>query len=164
MHEKKTYRRKTKKENEQVKHMMADMHDAQEQQQKVAAMASASLFAINANKNDKKREKLRADRFKQQIQAKVSKTERVLVKRLTEKGPAVPIKDSFAGEMDVWSTPDSKGVNAKRFDAFKARSMAKVKAVMTPLGGHSFNPSVSAHKGVLNKVLREEVAEIEKER
>lgn len=38
--------------------MMADMHDAQEQQQKVAAMASASLFAINASKNDKKREKL----------------------------------------------------------------------------------------------------------
>lgn len=35
---------------------------------------------------------------------------------------------------------------------------------MTPLGGHSFNPSAAAHKGVLNKVFKEEVAEIEKER
>lgn len=88
----------------------------------------------------------------------------MLVKRLSEKGPAIPIKDPFAGEMDVWGSADSKGVNAKRFAAFKAKSMAKVKAVMTPLGGHSFNPSVSAHKGVLSKVLKEEVAEIEKER
>lgn len=48
--------------------MMADMHDAQEQEQKVAAMTSDSLFSINANKNNKTREKLQADRFKQKIQ------------------------------------------------------------------------------------------------
>lgn len=84
--------------------MMADMHDAQEQEQKVAAMTSDSLFSINANKNNKTREKLQADRFKQKIQSTVSKTEQFLVKRLTEKGPALPIKDPLAGELDVWGT------------------------------------------------------------
>ena len=41
--------------------------------------------------------------------------------------------------------------------------MPKVKAVMVPLGGHSFNPSAKEHKGVLNKVFIEEKTEIEKE-
>lgn len=40
--------------------------------------------------------------------------------------------------------------------------MPKVKAVMAPLAGQSFNPSATAHKGVLNKVFIEEKSEIEK--
>ena len=91
--------------------MIADMHDELEQAQKVADMASTSLFQINANKNSKTREKLQADRFKQKIQATVSKTEQILVKRLSEKGPVLPVKDPFANEMDVWGTEPVKGLN-----------------------------------------------------
>jgi hypothetical protein len=42
--------------------------------------------------------------------------------------------------------------------------MPEVKAVMAPLPGQSFNPSATAHKGVLNKVYLEEKTEIEKEK
>lgn len=67
MKEKKTVRRSTRKMNDEVKHMLAEKHDEEEQLKKVASMASDSLFSINANKNDKKREKLRADRFKAHV-------------------------------------------------------------------------------------------------
>lgn len=50
-------------------------------------MASASLFSINANKNDKKRGKLRADRFIQHTQKTVSQSELILIKRFKEKKP-----------------------------------------------------------------------------
>lgn len=53
--------------NDEVKLMLAEKHDEEEQLKKVASLASDSLFSINANKNDKKREKLRADRFKAHI-------------------------------------------------------------------------------------------------
>ena len=65
--------------------------------------------------------------------------------------------------MDIWETPGQKGKNFEKFETFKQISMPKVKAVMVPLGGHSFNPSAKEHKGVLNKVFIEEKTEIEKE-
>lgn len=67
MKEKKTVRRSTRKMNDEVKLMLAEKHDEEEQLKKVSSMASDSLFSINANKNDKKREKLRADRFKAHV-------------------------------------------------------------------------------------------------
>lgn len=82
-------------------------------------MASDQLFSINANKNDKKRDKLRADRFKAHVQKHTSSTEKVLVKRLREKGPPMPQKDPNAEEMDVWGTPSVKPPLFAKFDSFR---------------------------------------------
>ena len=51
----------------------------------------------------------------------------------------------------------------KKFKAFTEREVTKVKAVITPLAGQSFNPSAKSHQQVLNKVIDEEVKEIERE-
>lgn len=104
-------------------------------------MASDKLFSINADKNDKKREKLKADRFKEHVQKHTSTTEKILVKRLREKGPVQHQKDPDAEEMDVWGTPAVKAPIFAKFESFRNGQMAKVKAVMAPLGGQSFNPS-----------------------
>ena len=87
MHEKKSFKKNTRKMNDEVKNMLEDKHDEEEQIKKVAKMTSDQLFSINANKNDKKRDKLRADRFKEHVQKHTSTTEKILVKRLREKGP-----------------------------------------------------------------------------
>lgn len=42
--------------------------------------------------------------------------------------------------------------------------MPAVKALITPLAGQSFNPSAKAHKSVLQAVVQEERAIIEKEK
>lgn len=41
--------------------------------------------------------------------------------------------------------------------------MPKVKAVIVPEGGQSFNPSAADHGKVLKKIVTREAAEIEKE-
>lgn len=87
MHEKKSFKKNTRKMNDEVRNMLEDKHDEEEQLKNVAKMTSDQLFSINANKNDKKRDKLRADRFKAHVQKHTSSTEKILVKRLREKGP-----------------------------------------------------------------------------
>lgn len=70
-------------------------------------MASSQLFSINANKNDKKREKLKADRFKENIQKGRSPVEALLVKRLREKNPPEPNKSKDEDYQDVWATTNT---------------------------------------------------------
>lgn len=163
MREKRTVKKSTRALNEDVKETMALKHDKEEREAEVQKMASSQLFSINASKNDKKREKLAKDRFKQSVQKQTSSVETLLVKRLREKNPPQKHADKDAEDMDVWGTPSTKGLNQIRFEAFKQKQMPKVKAVMKPLGGQSFNPSAAAHKGVLNKVYNEEKTEIEKQ-
>jgi hypothetical protein len=67
--------------------------------------------------------------------------------------------DEFA---DIWATPLEQSNNIKRFKDFSSKTASKVKAVITPLAGQSFNPSAQAHKDVLKQVVAEEVQEIEK--
>jgi hypothetical protein len=127
-------------------------------------MSSSQLFSINANKNDKKRDKLRADRFKTEVQKVVSTSELVLIKRLREKNPRQEHKDLDAEDYDVWGAPSVKAPLFAKFETFRTSAAVKVKNVMAPLPGQSFNPTANAHKGVLNKVYIEEKTEIEKEK
>lgn len=133
--EKKSMRKNTRKMNEDVKNMLAEKHDEESRLADVEKLMNAQLFSINANKNDKKREKLQADRFKQEVQKRTSSTEAFLVKRLREKNPPQKHADADAEEWDVWGTPDSRHLWHARFDTFKEKSFAKVKAVILPLGG-----------------------------
>jgi len=69
------------------------------------------------------------------------------------------VVDEFA---DIWATPLENSNRIQKFRDFSSKSAYKVKAVVTPHGGQSFNPSAQAHKDVLNKVISEEIQEIEK--
>lgn len=110
------------------------------------------LFVENVGKGDlkRKREKLRADRFKEISRGTPSKTEQVLVKRLTKRierreaaGIVMPKKkgqktkdeaedDELGGLEDLWAAPAE--VKSKRMDAWKKgfakRDFVNVRAVV----------------------------------
>ena len=135
--------------------------------QKVASLKDNELFKVN-QKLDKladKRTALAKDRFKQKEAHTNLKslTERVLVKRMMNKGPSGPKKEEVIDEFaNLWATPLDQSKNIKQFRDFIEKSTTKVKAVMTTLPGQSVNPSATAHTEVLKKVVQEEEQEIEK--
>lgn len=53
------------------------------------------------------------------------------------------------------------GKNKRNTQAFLKSQMTKVKPVILPQGGLSYNPSAKEHKKVLDKVISEEIVEIE---
>ena len=63
---------------------------------------------------------------------------------------------------DLWATPNVRAKKWEHHENQKKKQMPIVKAVIKPMEGQSFNPSASAHKGVLAKVINEEKADIEK--
>ena len=81
------------------------------------------LFATNTGKGidlKKRREKLKADRFKEIENATKSKTEEILVKRYKEKAARrVPVKKPTEEDemMDLWGAPAE--VKSKKFDQYK---------------------------------------------
>ncbi len=80
-----------------------------------------------------------------------------------KKQPSLPQKKEVVDEFaDIWAAPLEHSHKIQKFKDFLGKSALKVKAVITPLGGQSFNPSAQAHKEVLNKVVTEEVQELEK--
>lgn len=89
MREKKSWRKDTFHQNEDVKLALVAKHDEQARVDTAAKMSNSELFSINANKEglQKRRDKLRADRFRQQEQKVRSPTEEVLIKRIMEKKP-----------------------------------------------------------------------------
>jgi hypothetical protein len=66
MREKKSMRRDTFKQNEDVKLALETQHVEQELFANIKKMTDSQLFTVNSNKDvlNKKRDKLRADRFK----------------------------------------------------------------------------------------------------
>ena len=82
-------RKDTFHQNEDVKLALAAKHDEEERLASIGKLKDSQLFSINSSKDglQKKRDKLRADRFKQQQQKVRSPTEEVLIKRLKLKQP-----------------------------------------------------------------------------
>ena len=119
-----------------------------------AALKDDDLFAVNVDKDglSQKREKLAADRFKRKnTEGNLrSKTEVNLMKKLSKKGPAEPVKQESeffdvwgdANSVTGWSAPSKK---VQKFRQFSDRSMTKVKSVVMPAGGQSVNPALNAH-------------------
>ena len=64
---------------------------------------------------------------------------------------------------DIWATDLQVSKHIYEFKQFSKKAMPKVKAVMTPEPGQSFNPSAKDHFGVLKQVIDEEVKDIEKD-
>ena len=135
--------------------------------ERAAALPDADLFTVNVNKDGlkKKREKLAADRFKEKEGGHwKSKTEQAILKKLALKKPPqkqnIKPVDPYA---DIWATGDGPSNKVQKFKNFTNRSLTKVKAVVAPMGGQSFNPSAKSHRGVLEQVLQEEEKDIEAE-
>ena len=135
--------------------------------ERAAALLDADLFTVNVNKDglQKKREKLAADRFKEKEGGHwKSKTEQAILKKLALKKPPqkqnIKPVDPYA---DIWATGDGPSNKVQKFKNFTNRSLTKVKAVVAPMGGQSFNPSAKSHRGVLEQVLQEEEKDIEAE-
>ena len=135
------------------------------EKEKAAALLDSELFTVNINKDGlkKKREKLAADRFKEKDKGThKSKTETAILKKLALKNPPQkqnikPI-DPFE---DLWATNNETSKKSQRFKDFSKGAMPKVKAILNPLGGQSYNPSASSHKSVLKQVIAEEEKDIE---
>ena len=109
---------------------------------------------MNVNKDGlkKKREKLAADRFKEKEDGHhKSKTEQAILKKLALKKPPqkqnIKPVDPYG---DLWANDNGPSKRVQAFKNFTNRSVTKVKAVMTPMGGQSFNPSAKSHKSVLH--------------
>jgi len=145
-----------------------------------------NLFTENTKKDGlkEKRAKLKADRFKEQKAEKTSKVDEKLVKRYAtkmtrreEKGlEPVPKKakitnrqfneeDDFGELGDIWNEPQHE-VKSKEFarykNGFAARDHHNVKAVIAPVGGQSYNPSIKDHKGLLKTLAQAEEKVVEK--
>ena len=138
--------------------------------EKAQALTNDELFAVNIDKDGlkKKRDKLRADRFKQKatIGNMNSKVEVTLMKRLAKKGPPEPQKRSKkdGDEMgDIWGSAPEVSKNIQRFKDFTNKTRINVKGVILPQGGQSFNPSATEHHKTLKQVIKEEEDQIEKE-
>ena len=144
-------------------------------------LTDEQLFSTNVGAEGlkQKREKLKADRFKEIEHARTSKTEQVLIKRLSntmerkaaagmDPGPQKKRKatedELYGGELeDVWSTPHE---DTRRMATYKNKfaklDQVNVKAVMIPKGGHSYNPTLKDHTELLKEAAKAEEEIVEK--
>lgn len=146
--------------------------------------STGALFTENTGKGElkKRREALRADRFKEKERATISKTDQLLIKRVIQKeqnraaaGIELPVKKSKRsqaqvdkeelGELDdLWAAP--KEVKSKKFEAWKTgfakRDFVTVQAVVKPTSGQSYNPHYEKHQRLLKEVADKEEEIIQK--
>ena len=146
-----------------------------------SAIPDSSLFAVSkkAKLSLKKgslknqREALKKDRFKEKEQQSTSQYEVLFVKNLlaTEKRraaqPVAALRKSVQEEeeqaeiADLWADDTKKvGRNLVQFRNFSDRSRVKVKQVVLPLAGQSYNPSSKDHQEVIQKVVEEELKDV----
>ena len=117
------------------------------------------LFAVNVQKGlgvKRQREKLAAARFKAKERSR-GPTEETLLKKLAKKQPhSHPAARDYDQEMlmDIWGTKTPEVVvkemtvqtnEQRNFKKFSATAMPRVKVLVLPEGGQSFNPSAADH-------------------
>ena len=71
-------------------------------------------------------------------------------------------------ERDLWggaifAETDKKPKKKQQFKEFDKKTRVRVKAVMNPHGGQSYNPSAKDHHKLIEEVVSEEKREIEEE-
>lgn len=136
---------------------------------------SDDLFTTNTKKEGLKkvREKLKEDRFKEEVNMRTSKTETLLIKRLQKKmenkkpatGKKLTAEEEELGELeDLWSQPRKiTSVKHEQYlNGFAKADQVKVKAVMVPIGGQSYNPSLRDHKQLLKDIASTEEEQVKK--
>lgn len=91
-----------------------------------------------------------------------SPTEQLILKKLRQKNPSI-YKKEVNELVDLWETPVAvKSKHENEYDVFAKQQMTKVRAVMLPEEGQSFNPSATAHTMTLRKIMDREAADIDK--
>jgi len=167
--------------------LLEDVHDRTNNEARQKEIGSKELFTTNTKKEGlkEKREKLKADRFKQIEYNTTSKVEEKLVKRYSTRQTRREAKglepipkrqkvqnrtekmdDDDLGDLaDIWATPkEIKSLEfAKWQENFAKKDAHKVKTVMVPSGGQSYNPSIKEHKRLLKDVVKVEEKQVETE-
>ena len=65
-------------------------------------------------------------------------------------GPSSAVQDP---SIPTFAAPSKR---VQKFKDYTNKSMLKVKQVVTPMQGQSFNPSLQSHREILKKVIAEE--------
>jgi hypothetical protein len=144
--------------------------------EKKMSITDDQLFSTNVAKGQikEKREKLKADRFKP-VQYNQPKVDAKIIKRNLEKmerkavAPKQQIdkpkkSDDFGGDLeDIWGSDGrtivevDRSHHMKKFkEGFAKKDRVIVKAVINPIGGLSYNPSMKDHKSLLIEVAKKE--------
>lgn len=184
---KKKLKKQTKSINETDNLELVAQNKANEIKMAALKMTNDELFKSNTSGGEglkQKREKLKANRFKEILDSKTSKTEEVLIKRYMatmarkEAAGLAPVQkrqkvsnrvvredEQYGGELeDIWSTgPVLRSKTHERYlNGFAKKDFVRVKPVINPAGGQSYNPALKDHKSLLQQVAQREEQIIEK--
>lgn len=154
MREKKTWRKSI--DHASLQQQLEQVNREKEVSAQRGAIPDSALFTVNNKVRGgslrQQREKLRQDRFKEKEYLTTSKYEEVIVKKLTTK-PTPPPKKVVEEEDEIADLWGQEGINISKnqaaFRNFTERSRIKVKPVVVPLSGQSYNPSAKDHKEVI---------------
>eukprot|EP00345_Euplotes_harpa_P008535 CAMPEP_0168342518 /NCGR_PEP_ID=MMETSP0213-20121227/15445_1 /TAXON_ID=151035 /ORGANISM="Euplotes harpa, Strain FSP1.4" /LENGTH=433 /DNA_ID=CAMNT_0008349437 /DNA_START=27 /DNA_END=1328 /DNA_ORIENTATION=- len=152
-----------------------EINKLKQDEAEVAELKDSDLFVINEGKSEdikRNREKLAKDRFKQYHKER-SKSERDKVKKFMTKTPPPPQtrekETRVKGLFDIWATPEEH-IGMKKISKNKIRdrnvlskSIDKIRRVVVPHAGQSYNPPAVEHQKVISKIVEEEVQDIQKE-
>ena len=139
----------------------------------LSKLKDEDLFVINEGKSENikaNRKMLADDRFKQYNEER-SKYERDKIKKLMKNPDLTKKKPKKQKEevVDLWDTPeDQLGIkitkNYRRDKAILDKKHDKIKRVVLPLAGQSYNPPAVEHKSVMNKVVEEVKDQVDQEK
>ena len=171
---KKKIRKSLKIDDEELRVTAEEMNRKSREAQMKNDLTGDDLFTTNTKKEGLKkvREKLKADRFKEEENRRTSKTETVLIKRLARKmenrkpaGGKLTAEEEEFGELeDLWSQPRKiTSVKHERYrNGFAKSDTVNVKSVILPVGGQSYNPSLRDHKSLLKDLASKEEEQVKK--
>jgi hypothetical protein len=169
MREKKAWRKAI--DQGEIQKALEDQSRARQDELTQSAIPDSSLYKVTKKGGvaglKQKREKLKADRFKEKERSTTSRYEEEMIKKIIAKSKApVPQNkakkdnddDDFA---DLWNeAPEKTSRNLGKFKNFTEKSRVKVNPVVVPMSGQSYNPSAKDHQEVIEKVVAEEKKDV----
>ena len=163
---KRMQKKMAKEEHEKMKDVLISKNKAQRQKDDLSAIKDKDLFSVKVNKEGlkEKREALKKDRFKRKAPETTSKAEFYKVKKFQETLKRRVDHGDRGPTDDLWgSGPIEVSRKMQKASAFLVKQMPRVKAVILPEGGLSYNPSAKDHKVVISKVISEETKILDKQ-
>ena len=156
--------------------MEAKVYQKAKVDQDMSKLKDEDLFIINEVKTEKikkNREILKADRFVQYNSVR-SRAERDKIRDLMKKPdvinkPVRPKRGSKEKLFDIWNTPEEKigmkkiSKNRKRDKNILDNRKDKIKRVVVPSAGQSYNPPKVEHEKLVEEILVEELEDIRQE-
>jgi len=134
---------------EQMKEANDSNANKSRRQKALNKMKDEELFKVNLAKEalKQKKEDLKKDRFKRKTPEKTSISEFYKVKKIQGSLKRRPQVQEEATDFDMWADDSGPLLSKKhtRDQKFLKTQMNKVKAVVLPAGGQSYNPSGNDH-------------------